>query len=147
MAGQPPVAYSYDNADRPTAITQGAMSVTVAYDTINRPTSMTLPSGVTLEYGYDAASQLTGIVYKQAANLLGTLTYGYDAAGQRTAMGGAFARTGLPAPMSGAAYNAANQLTQRGATSFTYDANGNLTGGSTGPRPGSCTTGPTRCRS
>ncbi len=42
-------------------------------------------------------------------------------------LGGSFARTGLPQAVGSASYNAANQLTQRGASALSYDLNGNLT--------------------
>jgi RHS repeat-associated protein len=41
-------------------------------------------------------------------------------------VGGSWARTGIPAALTSATYNAGNQLTARDATSFTYDLNGNL---------------------
>jgi RHS repeat-associated protein len=131
VAGQPQVAYGYDAADRLTSITQGTASTAVAYDDADRPTSVRLPNGVVMEYAYDTASQLTGIAYKTTAGTMGTLTYGYDAAGRVTRMGGSYARTGLPEPMSGATYDAANRLTKRGTAMFEYDANGNLTGDGT----------------
>src|SRR2546426_8073886 len=43
-------------------------------------------------------------------------------------MRGTLARTGLPSPVSGTAYDAANRLTQWGTVALTYDANGNLLG-------------------
>jgi RHS repeat-associated protein len=44
-------------------------------------------------------------------------------------VGGSYARTGLPAAVSSATYDAANRLVSWGAnSSFNYDANGNLTG-------------------
>jgi RHS repeat-associated protein len=58
---------------------------------------------------------------------LGTLTYGYDIAGQRATVGGTYARTGLPAALTSATYDDANQIATFGGTSFTYDDNGNLT--------------------
>src|SRR5689334_14977387 len=88
---------------------------------------MTLPNGVTLNYGYDAASQLTGITYKLGSTTLGNLTYAYDLAGRRTGVSGGFARTGTPQAASAATYNVNNQLTQWKGASLTYDANGNLT--------------------
>src|SRR5690606_37190738 len=42
-------------------------------------------------------------------------------------MGGSFARTGLPAPLGSATYDAANQLTAWDGAPLSYDANGNLT--------------------
>jgi hypothetical protein len=41
-------------------------------------------------------------------------------------MGGSFARTGLPQPVTTTSYNAANRLTQWGTATLTYDANGNM---------------------
>jgi RHS repeat-associated protein len=53
--------------------------------------------------------------------------YAYDLAGRRTAVGGTFGRTSVPAAAANASYNANNQLTQWKGASLTYDANGNLT--------------------
>jgi hypothetical protein len=58
-------------------------------------------------------------------NTLGSLAYAYDLAGRKVQAGGSFARTGLPQPVSATAYNVANQLTQWGTATPTYDANGN----------------------
>ena len=127
VAGQPTVNYTYDDANRLTQITQGAATVVIGYDNANRRTSLTLPNGILVEYGYDNASRVTGITYKLGATTLGNLTYEYDKAGNRTKIGGTFARTGLPAALSSAVYDAANRLTQWGATALTYDNNGNLT--------------------
>jgi RHS repeat-associated protein len=88
---------------------------------------LTLPNGVTVEYGYDAASQITGLTYKLGSTTLGDLTYSYDLAGNRTSVGGSWARTGLPTALASVSYDAANQIATWGSTSFGYDANGNLT--------------------
>jgi len=47
--------------------------------------------------------------------------------GNRTEIGGAWARTGLPAAMTGATYDAANQQLTFGGATLTYDLNGTLT--------------------
>ena len=87
----------------------------------------TLPNGVTASYSYDAASQLTGIAYQNGgAVALGNLAYSYDLAGRRINAVGSFARTGLPAALATASYNANNQLTQWNGKTLIYDANGNL---------------------
>ncbi len=127
VAGQTAVSYAHDNADRLTGITQGTANVTIAYDNADRRTSLTLPNGVVMEYGYDTDSRLTGITYKLGTQTLGTLTYSYDANGQRTPVGGTWARTNLPAALTSAAYDNANQIATFGGTAFTYDSNGNLT--------------------
>jgi RHS repeat-associated protein len=127
VAGQSAVSYSYDNASRLTGVTQGSASVTLAYDAADRRTSLTLPNGIVVSYGYDAASQLTGLTYALGETTLGALTYGHDALGRRTTVGGSWARTGLPAALTAATYDAANQVSTWGGITLTHDANGNLT--------------------
>jgi RHS repeat-associated protein len=131
VAGQPTVSYTYDNANRLTAVTQGTATVGLTYDNADRRTALTLPNGTSTEYTYDNASRLTGLTYKAGTTTLGTLTYSYDAAGTRTAVGGTWARTGQPAAVSSATYNAANHQLTFGGTTLTYDLNGNLTGDGT----------------
>jgi RHS repeat-associated protein len=127
VAGQTTVEYSYDNANRLTGVTRGTATVTIAYDNADKRTSLTLPNGIVAEYGYDDDSHLTGLTYKQGMSTLGTLTYAYDANGQRTIVGGTYARTALPAALTSATYDDANQIATFGGVTFTYDDNGNLT--------------------
>jgi RHS repeat-associated protein len=131
VTGQTAVSYSFDNGDRVTGVTRGTASVAIAYDNGDRRTSLTLPNGIVVEYGYDDDSRLTGLTYKQGGSTIGTLTYVYDANGQRTSMGGSYARTGLPAALTSATYDNANQIATWAGGSFTYDSNGNLTGDGT----------------
>jgi RHS repeat-associated protein len=126
VVGQTAVSYTYDNADRLTGITKGTSSVSLGYDTVDRRTSLTLPNGIVVEYGYDTASQLTALTYKLGGTTLGNLDYTYDTNGQRVAVGGTYARTGLPAALASATYDDANQIATWAGTSFTYDLNGNL---------------------
>src|SRR5207253_7838567 len=97
------------------------------YDEAGRRRSLTLPNGITVFYGYDAASQLTSLTYKKGATTLGDLAYTYDLAGNRTKVGGSWARTGLPQAVTSAGYDNANRQFLFGATSLTYDFNGNMT--------------------
>ncbi len=127
VAGRPSVTYSDDDADRLTGIVQAASTLAIAYDLADRRTTLTLPNGIAVGHAYDVASQLTGLTYTHGAATLGTLTYSYDLAGRRTGVGGTWARTGLPATMSTATYDAANQILAWNGTPSTYDANGNLT--------------------
>ena len=101
--------------------------MTYTYDAAGRRTSLTLPNGVLAEYGYDNASRLTSITYKQnGTTLLGDLTYAYDKGGHRTTTGGSFARTGIPQAVGTTAYNAANHQITFADKTLTYDNNGNL---------------------
>jgi RHS repeat-associated protein len=126
IAGQPVITYSYDNANRPTQVAQGGSAASFTYDAANRRISLTLPNGVTTTYSYDLASQLTGLNYSSGSGALGNLGYSYDPNGRRSSANGTFARTGLPAVVSGTSYNANNQLTRFGSSNLTYDSNGNL---------------------
>ena len=117
----------HDNANRLTGITQGTASVTIVPDADGRRQSVTLPNGVNMAYGYDAASQLQSITYTQGSTQLGSLTYAYDLAGRRMGAGGSYARTGVPQAASAATYNVNNQLTNWKGATLAYDANGNLT--------------------
>ncbi len=80
-----------------------------------------------MEFGYDAASQLTRVTYKRIDDILGDLTYQYDLAGNRIKTDGSFARTALPEAIASFAYDAANRLIQRATSDLAYDDNGNLT--------------------
>jgi RHS repeat-associated protein len=126
LSGQPSVEYTYDSADRLTGLTRGTLAVAMTYDDANRRTTLTTPSGIVIEYEYDGADQLTSIVYKQGGTSLGNLTYGYDNAGRRIELGGTWARTGLPQPVTGVVFDAANRLTAWGTETRQYDLNGSL---------------------
>lgn len=126
--GQSAVNYAYDDANRLTQITQGSATVSFGYDIVGR---RTLPNGVVTSYGYDSASELTGINYTLGGITLGNLTYSYDQAGRRTGVGGSLAAVNLPNEVSTTAYNADNQLTQWGTAYQYYDANGNMTSDAT----------------
>ena len=80
-----------------------------------------------ITYGYDQASELSGITYKVGTTTLGNLSYTYDGDGRRATMGGSLTQVGLPQVLSSATYDAANELTQWDTTNPTYDANGSLT--------------------
>jgi len=58
--------------------------------------------------------------------VIGDLTYEYDKAGNRTKIGGSFARTGIPEPITTTSYDTANRQLTFGDKTLTYDDNGNL---------------------
>jgi RHS repeat-associated protein len=126
-SGQLPISYSYDNANRIVQIAQGTSTIIFNYDANSRVTSLVLPNGVTMGFSYDPASQLTGISYTLGSSVLGNIAYSYNPAGQRISAGGSFGRTGLPAALASANYDADNQQKQFGPASLAYDADGNLT--------------------
>jgi RHS repeat-associated protein len=125
------VSYSRDAEHRVTQIqyqvNDDARTFAYSYDALGRRKHSTLANGITADYTWDAASQLTGITYQRAdGSVLGELKYGYDLAGRRTTAGGSLAKADLPQAVSDAQYNGANQLTRWAGQAFTYDPNGNL---------------------
>lgn len=70
---------------------------------------------------------MTSITYKQnGTTVIGDLIYEYDKAGNRTKIGGSWARTGMPEPISTTSYDANNRQLTFGDKTLTYDDNGNL---------------------
>jgi RHS repeat-associated protein len=106
--------YSYDNADRVTAITTKSSTSTTlayydyAYDAANRVTVLTTMSGGAETFTYDAASQLL------TDHLSGspTTTYSYDSNGNRNS--------------SGYTTGTDNETTNDGTYTYTYDNVGNM---------------------
>ena len=87
--------------------------------------SMTDASGATTAYSYDVLNRLTEAKTTSGGTVTADYQYAYDGNGNRTsqdANGNSTAYT----------YNAANELTAAGATTYSYDANGNETGNSSG---------------
>jgi RHS repeat-associated protein len=126
VGGQTPVSYTRDNLGRVTQIAQGSSVTSIAYDAANRRSSVTLPNNIVVSYSYDNASRLIGLTYQLGGATLGTLSYTYDQLGRKTQVAGSFARTGLPAPVASASYDAANQLVNWNGVPISYDANGNM---------------------
>jgi RHS repeat-associated protein len=127
VPGQTAYTYQFDDANRLESIQQGATTLlSLSVDNANRVSSQTLPDGIVETYGYDNANRLSGITYTKGGTTLGTLTYGPDKVGRVATVAGSWARTSIPAALTSATYDAANQVIKRGKN-FTYDANGNLT--------------------
>ena len=131
VAGQPLINYSWDADDRLMGISQGSNAVGFTYDNDYRRQTMTLPNGILASYGYDKDSNLLGITYSLGSNNIGNLAYSYDQLGRRLSVSGSLASAIVPQSITGATYDAANELTNWNGTSIGYDANGNITGDGT----------------
>lgn len=87
---------------------------------------VTNAAGDVTQYQYDALNRLTEATETSpSGTTLASDGYTYDAAGNLLSED----RNGTTTDMT---YNAANELTQAGSTTYSYDANGNLTGNSAG---------------
>lgn len=104
----------YDTASRIQTLTDANTSAqqVFGYDGLDRLTSHTAP-GVSQGYAYDADGNRQTLTTPST-----TLTYGYGA--------GANALLSLSAPATSYAYDAAGNLTGDGMTTYTYDARGRL---------------------
>jgi RHS repeat-associated protein len=127
VSGQPTVTYSYDDDDRLIGITQAAITVALGYDEANRRASIIYPNGIVSTATYDGEGHVLEISYASNGNTIGNLTYTYDGLGRRTAIGGTWARTTLPAPLSSASYDAANRPTTWSGVALSHDPNGSVT--------------------
>ena len=110
------------------SITQGSSIVNFTYNAASVTTQVRLPNGITMDYAFDNAWQLTGITYKNSSGTtLGNLTYSNDTVGRRTNIAGTYARTNLPTALTAnAVYDNNNRLTSWNGTAITYDNNGNM---------------------
>ena len=117
-------AYSYDAANRPTAITDTAAGAfTFTYDAEGRRTRMTAGNGDATTYAYDAAGRMTEVVNRDPSMaVMSFYRYTYDAVGNRLSKEAADGTTTY-------LYDAAGRLTREsrpgGVTTWTYDAVGN----------------------
>ena len=95
------LTYTYDADGNLKTSTDSQGTTTYCYDGLNRLTGETFPNSSTDTYGYDPAGNLTTLT-----DAGGTVTYGYDPANQ---------------------LNSITDPGATGATSLSYDADGNLT--------------------
>jgi YD repeat-containing protein len=111
-------AYSYQRAGADTALRQSVID----------------KANVTTAYGYDALERLTQARTTSASGSVGDdLRYAYDAVGNRTSetvrQNGLLGTSDVTTASS---FNPADQLTNRGSVTYSYDANGNQSGSSAG---------------
>src|SRR5205823_2374093 len=107
-------------------IIHGTDSTTVTRNGVGQRSRLTYQNGITVDYGYDVGGRLASLTFRTGLAFLGDLTYNYDLTDSVYQVGGSFARTQLPNPVSSTSYNSRNQLTQWGTSTLLYDANGNL---------------------
>ena len=96
------------------------------YDSLGRETSESSLDG-TWSYAYDADGQMTSAAFASTNPAIpsSNQTYVYDAAGNRI-------RTIINGVDTEYSTNASNQYTSVGGTTYTYDADGNMTSATTG---------------
>ena len=119
---------AYDLRGRLTSRSVAGETTTYQYDGVGQLTKVTLPDASNLNYTYDAAHRLTDVT----DNLGNTVHYTLDAMGNRT-QDNIKDPTNQLAQTRSHVFDPLNRLyqdvgAQAQTTSYTYDANGNLTG-------------------
>jgi len=134
--------YQYDGLDRPVTIKESGSTtiVSIIYDSRGRRSSETRGS-VTTTYSYDNVSRLASATDDlSGSNYDITTSFSYNPASQivsRTRSNGGlpvfsgYSFTGYVSLSRNYTINGLNQYGTAGTASFTYDANGNLTGDGT----------------
>jgi RHS repeat-associated protein len=90
----------------------------------NLPKTLTRTNGVVTTFSFDALGQLLSLVHSNGATTLNTTKYTYDAAGQRSVVANDISQPLMTQSATGSV-DAANELNPFGATTYTYDKNGN----------------------
>ena len=112
--------------------TSTSVNTSYTYDAANRVVTITDQAGgtalATYVYGYDNANRVTTEV-----NAEGTVTYGYDSGGELLTARGSRTEnysydSGGNRTMSGYTTGTGNELTASPGYTYTYDAEGNMTG-------------------
>ena len=123
------VTYTYDAANRLSQVMDWASRVTTyTYDTADLLTCTINANGTTVSYSYDDAQRLTSLFNRKSdSSVISSYNYTLDNVGNR--IGVTLVEPLAPAYVSGTTsytYNTANQIATAGATTFTFDDNGNM---------------------
>jgi RHS repeat-associated protein len=132
------VNYGYDSAGRLQSITQNAETFIYGYDTLSRVTSLQRPNGVATSYFYDSVNHLARMVHASGppltspeaptpANAIEDFRYSYDQDDEISSITSLVSENTLPAPRDASAANASNRIAQFGATTYTFDDQGQTT--------------------
>lgn len=122
--GEPAATYSYDANGNLTGASMGSVSVTRTYDKRNLLTGNTRSNGVSGTYAYDALGRISTMTEQAGANTLLSRSLTYGPAGDLTGDSVDKGRA-LSSPAATGTFDAANELTAFGATTYTNDADGN----------------------
>jgi YD repeat-containing protein len=123
------VRYTYDNRNRLARVAWGENSISYRHDAVGNVMSEARSNGTESVYAYNANDQFAEIKHQRGTEAFAHLIYTYNAVGNITNESSTLplepVLTNVGEPTT---YNAANQIVNRGADTYTYDADGNLTG-------------------
>lgn len=100
-------------------------AVDLTYDARDQLLRIDRSNGVFSEYTYDPAGQVVSIVHFGSSGALSSQSYAYDAAGHRISHTTDIAQPLITQPLVNV-FDEADRLLLSGATTYSYDDNGNL---------------------
>lgn len=127
-AGRASAVYGFDAGGRLSTVAQGAGTFTYAYDALSRQTSLQRPNGVTTTYTYDEINRPVRIQHTNAGGqALEDFRYTYALDGEIDAITSLASAQLLTTDKTIGTPDAANRITQFGASSQDFDAQGQIT--------------------
>jgi RHS repeat-associated protein len=133
LDGSVVAGYSYDDASRLTAITQGTLAFGFVHDNVGRRTSLSFPNGVVTSYGYDDLSRLQSIDVARLGSPIAQFTYAHDAVGNRTSKTGLGFAEAYAYDQLSRLIGAERSGAGAGSSAFGYEGVGNRTVSQHGP--------------
>lgn len=126
VGGQTPITFNYDAVGNLTGVSHATGNVAIAYTSRNLRASVTRSNSAVSSFSYDNMGRLLTKSTLVGGTVLDSQTYAYDQIGRRTTVVDAIAQP-LQTPTAVGTYDAANQVTGFGSSSYQHDVNGNRT--------------------
>jgi YD repeat-containing protein len=121
------VSYGYDTSGRLKTISQGGEVFTYSYDLLSRMTSLQRPNGVMTSYEYDTVNRLARMLHTGASGAIEDYRYSYNLDDEIEAITTLASLPLLAEGKTASGADAANRIAQMGASSFTFDEEGQTT--------------------
>ena len=124
VVGQSNITYAYDAVGNLVNAAMPSVGAAYTYDARNLPLTLSRTNGVVSSYNFDAVDELVSLSHANGTSVLNSQSYTYDAGGKRALVNNS-ASQALATKSSVNSVDGANELIAAGATSYTYDDNGN----------------------
>lgn len=123
------VHYTYDSRNRISGMSWDGNSIAYTRDGIGNITKETHSNGTESSYAYDANDRIVSIQHSKGTSAFASMAYTRDAVGNTVQETRSLPVSTVITPnTSSVTLNDADQIITRGPDSYTYDADGNLTG-------------------
>ena len=126
VGGQTPITFSYDAVGNLTGVSHATGNVALTYTNRNQRASVTRSNTAVSSFSYDNVGRLVAKLTKVGNTTLDSQSYAYDQIGRRTTVVNQLAQP-LATQTAVGTYDAANQISGFGTTSYQHDAAGNRT--------------------